>query len=269
MGWATTPRPTADIAESKPEITRDVHVERGRTPGEVKRATGPIVEQVIRASTFHDYESLGCNMFARATPVVLESYAGTQVVQWHGRIERQLVNLLGDADKGRNWDYANKIREYLKIWRNNELTGSINRETLDTLKASADILAVDSWNLASYFSNLRDQLRVLVASEEELPRGMDMNQNDPMAGPSGAGGGGGAPPMSPSFGPDKDMPSGMGGPEGDLGAAGGEPGAEGDLGAGPEGEPGAEGSPEGNKVNIGEPPKGDEKKNPEDDLAKI
>lgn len=200
-------------------------------------------------NTYPDYESMGWMNSAQAKPELLETYAGTQVVLWHGRIERQLNNLLNDADKGRNWDYANKIREYLKIWRQNELTGSINRETLDTLKGAADILAVDSWNLASYFSNLRDQLRVLVASEEELPRGMDMNQNDPMSGPSG---GSGAPPMSPSFGPDSSMPSGMDEPPGGpSGTPGEDLGAEGDE-AGPEGAPGAEGAP-------GEPTPGEPK----------
>lgn len=193
-------------------------------------------------NTVYDYESMGRIDFNNRSATVLESYSGTSVVQWHGKIERQLVGLLGDAEKGRNFTYADKVREFLKIWRSNEITGSINRETLESLKAAADMLSVDTWNLSSYFSSLRDQLRVLIASEEELPRGIDADQNDPMA---GGGGGGGAPPMSPAFGPDEEAPPGgpgAGGPgeAGEVppppGAEGGEPGAE-------EGLPPEEGGP--------------------------
>lgn len=186
-------------------------------------------------NTVHDYESMGQIRFDNREPELLETYSGTSIVQWHGKIERQLVNMLADAEKGRNFPYADKLREFLKVWRSNEISGSINRETLETLKSASDMLSVDTWNLASYFSSLRDQLRVLIASEEELPRGVDMNQNDPFA---GAGGGGGAPPMSPAFGPEEEPPPGEeemppGGPEGEVpppGAEGGEPG-------GPEGVP--------------------------------
>lgn len=190
-------------------------------------------------NTYHDYESFGVHNMAIRQPVLLEQYSGAAVVGWHGKIERQLVNLLDDAEKGRNFVYADKLREFLRIWRQNEITGSINRETLDTLKAASDVLSVDNWNLQSYFSSLRDQLRILVASEEELPRGMDMNQNEPsMGGPSM---GGGAPPMSPEFGPEKDMP--------------GEPSAEGE----PPPPPGEEGAPPGEGApgaeDMTEPPK--------------
>lgn len=187
-------------------------------------------------NTVHDYESMGHIRLYNWEPELLETYSGTSIVQWHGKIERQLVNMLTDAEKGRNFTYADKVREFLKIWRSNEISGSINRETLETLKSAADMLSVDTWNLASYFSSLRDQLRVLIASEEELPRGVDMNQNDPFA---GGGGGGGAPPMSPAFGAEEEPPPGAegemppGGPEGEVpppGAEGGEPG-------GPEGMP--------------------------------
>ena len=180
--------------------------------------------------TAHDYETLAFIRFDNREPCLIETYQGTAIVQWHGKIERQLVNMLADAEKGRNFTYADKVREFLKIWRSNEITGSINRETLETLKSAADMLSVDTWNLASYFSSLRDQLRVLVASEEELPRGVDMNQNDPFAGMSGPGGGAGAPPMAPAFGPDEEPPkegAPAPGAEGEVpppGTEGGEPG---------------------------------------------
>jgi hypothetical protein len=205
--------------------------------------------------TLHDYESLSRIDFGRIRSELLESYSGTAIVAWHGRIERQLVNLLNDAEKTRNFTYADKVREFLKIWRGNEISGSINRETLETLKAASDVLSVDNWNLATYFSSLRDQLRVLIASEEQLPRDVDMNQNEPFAGTGAAGRG--APPMSPSFGPEE-------APPGEEGAGGTPPPPPGTEGAKP-GEEGAEGGPGG----PGAPPEGEGEETPEEDLRSV
>lgn len=193
-------------------------------------------------NTTHDYESLGVIDFNQGKAVILEQYSGTSIVAWHGKIERQLVGLLQDAEKARNFVYADKIREFLKSWREHELTGSINRETIEALEAAARMLSVDSWNLSSYFSSLGTQLKVLKASEEQLPRGMDMDQNEPFAGTSG--GGRGAPPMAPAFGPEEEAPpGGMGGGPGGGGGAGpeGAPPVPPVPGEGEEGgEPGAE-----------------------------
>lgn len=196
--------------------------------------------------SYHDYESFGCLDFNQRDCALLEAYSGTAIVQWYGNIERQLGRLLDDAEKGRNWPYADKVREFLRIWRDNEITGSLNRETLDILKSASDVLAVDSWNLKNYFSNLRDQLRKLVASEEELPRDLDMNANDPM---KGGGGGRGAPPMSPDFGPQDGAPGGEpptdqnAGPGGDIPPPQGNP--EDQAGGGDENGGGLEGGPPG------------------------
>ena len=181
-------------------------------------------------NTFHDYESMGFLDLSTRRAELYEAFAGTAIVMWHGKIERQLVNLLSDAEKGRNFTYADKLREFLKIWRANEITGSINRETLEILKSAADILSVDQWNLSAYFGSLKDQLRVLIASEEQLPRGMEEPGNEPFA---GGGGGRGAPPMSPSFGPEEEPPPGgtEGGP-----MPGAEPGAPGEAPPGDAGE---------------------------------
>ena len=223
-------------------------------------------------SYFSDYESMGYLDLGLRQPELMESYAGTSIVKWQGNIERQLVNLLNDAEKGRNYPYADKLREFIKIWRANEITGSINRETLEILKSATDILSVDQWNLAAYFSSLRDQIKVLVASEEQLPRGTEEPGNEPMA---GMGGGGGGPPMAPEFGAGKEPPeegggggAGMpgeagapGGPEGEAAPGepgGGEPGPGGEPGGAPGeaeapgGEPGAP-SPEENSEEIPEP----------------
>lgn len=202
-------------------------------------------------SAFHDYESYGVLDFNKHDAVILEAYSGTAIVQWYGNIERQLGRLLDDAEKGRNWPYADKVREFLRIWRDNEITGSLNREQIDILKSASDVLAVDSWNLKNYFSNLRDQLRKLIASEEELPRDMDMNANNPMAG-GGGGGGRGAPPLNPEFGPEANAP-GVGAQEPNAGGdqatpdqAGGPPGQDmNQQGGGNENGGGLEGGPPG------------------------
>lgn len=204
-------------------------------------------------SHYHDYESLAWLDFKLYRPVELtEAYSGTAVVGWYGKIERQLVNLLRDAVSGQNYPYSDKIREFLKTWRENQITGSINRETLKSLEAPARQLAVDNWNLSDYFSSLKDQLNILIASEEQLPRGMEEPGNEPL--PGGGGGGGGGPPMSPSFGAEDEAPGGAGGAGGEMPGAGGAPGgpggAPGEEGA-LEGEPGAEGAP-GGEPNPGE-----------------
>ena len=141
-------------------------------------------------NSYHDYETMGYLNWALRHPEafnICEAFSGTKIVKWSGNIERQLVNMLEEAEKGRNYPYADKLREFLKIWRANEITGSINRETLEILKSAADILAVDQWDMSAYFGSLKDQLRILIASEEQLPRGMEEPGNEPMA-----GGGGGA-----------------------------------------------------------------------------
>lgn len=190
-------------------------------------------------STFHDYETMGYLNWALKRPdVIHEAFSGTAVVSWSGKIERQLVNMLAEAEKGRNYVYADKIREFLKIWRSNEITGSMNRETLEILKAAADMLAVDQWDMAAYFGSLKDQLKVLIASEEQLPRGMEEPGNEPMA---GGGGGAGGPPMSPAFGPGGEE-GGEGGPGG-AGGGGMPPGEGGPGEEGLEGEGGVEGAP--------------------------
>jgi len=183
-------------------------------------------------NSYFDYESMGYLDLSTRRAELVEAFAGTAVVAWHGKIERQLVNLLNDAEKGRNYTYADKLREFLKIWRANEITGSINRETIEILKSAADILSVDQWNMSAYFGSLKDQLKVLIASEEQLPRGMEEPGNEPMA---GMGGGGGAPPMSPDFGAEKEPPGG-GGAGGGGGGGGGMPGEEPPpMAGGPEG----------------------------------
>jgi hypothetical protein len=102
-------------------------------------------------------------------PAILEAWKGTQVVAWYGSIERQLSSLQREAVAAENKDAEAKLQAFLRTWRDNELTGAVNVETVNALKAGAEVLAVDRWNLSNYFSQLRDQLRKLKASLEELP----------------------------------------------------------------------------------------------------
>lgn len=191
--------------------------------------------------TFHSYEDMAVG---RQGDYIPEAYTGTSIVQWYGNIERQLTRMLEENEASRNFVYADKLRQFIKTWRENEVTGSLNRDTLMILKTASEQLSVDAWNLANYFSNLRDQLRKLLASEEQLPRA-DGDLDDKMGGPGGGAGGGSMPPLSPEFGPEKGMPGGMPGPAG----AGDMP-PEGDM-PGPEGEPkpGEEDEPKNSNVN--------------------
>lgn len=162
---------------------------------------------------FHSYEDWG--LISSQIPRLLEAYSGVAVVQWYGNIERQVLEKIEDAEQNRNFPYADKLRQFLKIWRENELTGSINREPIEALKAATDILAADDWNLQNYFSNLSSQLRKLIASVEELPAFND--EEPPM--PAGRGAAGSPPP---EFGPEKDGPT-MG-PDGEPDPATGDTG---------------------------------------------
>lgn len=152
----------------------------------------------------HDYESLWRRPI-KLVPVI-ESFKGTDIVRWHGAIERQLTQLITDYEDARNYEYVDKLNKFRQIWRNNAISGSINREVLDVLLAASDMLAIDPWPLENYFSTLRDSLRVLIASEEELPR---MSSG---AHPMSAGGGG-SPSLSKmkmptsDFGPEKEPPT--------------------------------------------------------------
>jgi hypothetical protein len=153
--------------------------------------------------SFHSYEDWGASR-GLALPEVCEAYSGDSIVGWYGAIKAQLSRMIDEQEKNRNQEYADKLTAFLKTWRNNELTGSINIETVEVLKATASQLAVDKWNLRSYFENLETSLSRLVADQEQLPTGVDTKQN------MGVGGGAGfsAPPMGNDFGPEEEPPGG-------------------------------------------------------------
>lgn len=154
---------------------------------------------------FNSYEdwAAGHQHFGAVTPApVLEYLSGKDMVGWHGRIEQQLVDKVEQQEASRNFEYADKLRAFLGLWRQHAITGSINREPVEALEAASQVLAVDDWSLSNYFRNLRDSLRQVIASIEELPY-------DELTGPGeeppqrqGAG----APPGQ--FGPEKEEPEG-------------------------------------------------------------
>jgi hypothetical protein len=121
--------------------------------------------------TIYDYETLWRSMLQLdgKTPL-LEAFRGVDVVRWHSQIERSLLDFIEKYEGARNSAYTDKLREYLKQWRGHRLDGSINRETVELLLAPTEILSVDNWSLDRFFMGVADGLRVLIASEEELPR---------------------------------------------------------------------------------------------------
>jgi hypothetical protein len=141
-----------------------------------------------------DYESLAFTQQhgLSRTPHLIEAYTGQSVVAWQGKIERQIEEYITENDEARNHPYANKLREFLRTWRAYPLTGSINVEDVEKLMIASEQLAVDPWRYQNYFSHLRDQLRKLKASGEQLPTSDEIEAAE-------RSGGAGAPPNS--FGP--------------------------------------------------------------------
>lgn len=132
---------------------------------------------------------------------MLESYSGSSIVRWYGNIEKQILDFISKYEQGRNQVYVTKLQNFLQTWRQFPLDGGINRETLDPLQVACSTLGVDPWQCANYFISLRDSIKELIASEEELPRGE-------YSAPKGGGGGGGlasqAPPGMNDFGGQED-----------------------------------------------------------------
>lgn len=121
-------------------------------------------------SSYDDIAFLAESLRAVHTVPLLEVYSGESMVRWHGSIERQLQAMLSLYERAKNHAYTDKLRAIIRVWRRYPLSGSINVEDVATLEAAVEVLAVDNWQLANYFSNLRDSLRGVLASEEELPR---------------------------------------------------------------------------------------------------
>ena len=153
----------------------------------------------------HTYESLAYLAETSRIMPMVEVYSGEGIVGWHGNIERQMDRARTTYEAAKNQPYVDKLTAYLTTWRAHPLTGSINAEDINVLLAGADILAQDNWNLKNYFSNLRDSLRRLKASEEELPRGDSGGLGGPGGGMGGGGLGGGLGSLGPKSAIDQEL----------------------------------------------------------------
>jgi hypothetical protein len=121
-------------------------------------------------SNLSDYESWGfASAQADSAPALLEAFTGTSIVSWYDNIDRQLDAIVDKYQQRHMHSVADRVRTFLNTWRDNEITGSVNRENIEPLKAAAEQCASDDWKLKPYFQNLRGQLRTLEASLEELP----------------------------------------------------------------------------------------------------
>ena len=101
-------------------------------------------------NTHQDYESWGRTDWTQVR--VCEAYQGSEIVGWYGAIERQIQRMLDEAEKGRNYPAESKLRGFLNLWRDNEITGSINIEDLKPLEAATNMLSLDTnTTLSSYY----------------------------------------------------------------------------------------------------------------------
>jgi hypothetical protein len=138
------------------------------------------------------------------TVPLLDSYSGASIVRWYNSIKFKLREMIRHQEANRNFEYADLLRTFSNTWEKNALTGSINRETLDVLKAGSEPYAKMDWNQQTFFAGLNTSLDELIADQEALPTGVDTDQNMPMAG----GAGGSMPPLGTDFGPEEEPPGG-------------------------------------------------------------
>jgi hypothetical protein len=151
----------------------------------------------------HDYDSLAIIgvQLECVTPCILETYAGGDVVMWQGAIERQITDMAEKASEIGNSTYERLLNKFLNQWKENELDGSLNIETLRILRQAADWASELPWNFKNYFSVLRDRLRKLIAvTGEQLP----------VMPPEDAKKGGGKPKGHPRLNPDTGVKSQFG-----------------------------------------------------------
>lgn len=205
-------------------------------------------------STYHSYEDMARANAAPEELPVLEAFSGTSIVRWYNTMKFKLRDMIRKQEANRNEEYADLLRTYSNTWERNPITGSINRETLELLKAAAEPYAKMDWNQQSFFTGLVSSLDELVADQEQLPTGVDTEQNM-----GSVGGAGGSMPSTPDFGPEETPPPGVGGGEENLGGPGGPapmPGAQGGVPVPPPGEA-APGQPGPGEAPPGQPGPGE------------
>lgn len=135
----------------------------------------------MRIATYEDWGAVNYSLY------LPEAYSGGDIIMWQGTIERQIENMVQRAEESGNNEYATNLRTFLSQWRDNQLTGSLNIETLRSLKIAAEWASMMDWNFKNYFSLLRDQLRSLIARVgEELPVMPQQEQPKAKGGPRGS-----------------------------------------------------------------------------------
>lgn len=152
--------------------------------------------------THYSYEDLAAANAAPPRPDILEAFSGVDIVRWAAVIKFKLAKMIDEQVANHNNEYADLIRTFLNIWQSNAITGSINRETLEVLKAACSPMAVMKWNPASYFQGLETSLNELIADQEQLPTGVPTDQNQDFMGGAGSS----MPPMGGDFGPEENPP---------------------------------------------------------------
>lgn len=196
-------------------------------------------------NTFHSFEDMARANAAPEQSPTLEAFSGTSIVRWYNTMKYKLRDMIRKQEANRNEEYADLLRTYANTWEAHPISGSINREVLDLLKAAAEPYAKMDWNQQSFFVGLATSLDELIADQEQLPSGVDTEQN--MGDMGGAGGG---MPSTPEFGPEE-MP-----PPGAPGEGEGMPGEEGGGETFPGGE-GGEGTPAPGEAVPGQPGPGE------------
>lgn len=131
-----------------------------------------------------DYEFLGHASMQVYQPAIIEAYAGADIVQWWGTILGQLRDMKERTEENGNEEYATRLAKFIRTWEENELTGSMNIESIRNLKTASEWAGAMDWNFANYFETLTNWLRRLTASIEQLPTTPPPKQSSK---PSGGG----------------------------------------------------------------------------------
>lgn len=98
-----------------------------------------------------------------------EAYRAADMVTWYGRIERQITDMLDAARDDNNVqsiDFLNTVRGK---WLDHPIDANMNIEDLEALETAVSWPAKIEWQHKKYFSVLKDQLRRVLASTQELP----------------------------------------------------------------------------------------------------
>lgn len=98
-----------------------------------------------------------------------EAYRAADMVTWYGRIERQIADMLDAARDDNNEQSIDFLRTIHGKWVDHPIDANMNIEDLEALETAVAWPAKLEWQHKNYFSVLKDQLRRVIASTQELP----------------------------------------------------------------------------------------------------